>query len=448
MADHFASLGIRPELVELLQRSGLKEPTPVQTESIPLLLKGKDVIAQAQTGTGKTLAFLLPIMERLEPSRPTLQALILTPTRELAKQIATEAKKLAPVVGANVLSTYGGQDVESQVKRLAGAVHIVVATPGRLLDHLSRGTIRLGGVRMLVLDEADQMLHMGFLPDVERIIRLTPPDRNTMLCSATMPGQIRALAREFLRAPAEIQIKPKHLTVEGTEQIAVPTTEEEKLDALVAQMQAHNPYLGLIFCRTRLRADLVTDELQTRGYNVAVLHGELSQQKREQVMKRFREAKLQYLVATDVAARGIDVEGVTHVYNYDCPHDVESYVHRIGRTGRAGQTGVAVTFVTPRDRDYLRLIEEGINAQISKLATRGRQAPKVEAEERPQREQRPEGMSRREFAKAKAKAAARAALPAKLPTKLGRGSAPAARSAARGTATTRRGGAPAGRRGR
>ncbi len=403
MPNDFAALGIRRELVDALNRQGLKEPTPIQEQAIPPLLQGRDVIAQAQTGTGKTLAFLLPIMEKVNPADPHLQALILTPTRELALQITNEAKKLAPVVGVNILATYGGQDVERQIKRLAGGTQIVVATPGRLLDHLNRGTIRLGQVTMLVLDEADQMLHMGFLEDVETIILRTAQDRRTMLFSATMPEPVKVLARRVMKKPLEIAVQTRRITLDAIQQVMIDANDKNKIDLLTEKITEYNPYLAVVFCRTKLRADQVYDELLTRGFNADVLHGDLSQQKREQVMRRFREAKTQILVATDVAARGIDVEGVTHVFNFDIPHDVESYIHRIGRTGRAGETGVAVTFVTPRDYEYLRLIEAGIKSTLERLNAGGGKGAGAGRTVRIAREPRPEGVSRREFARDRAK---------------------------------------------
>ena len=468
MAEDFAQLGIQANLVEALNRSGIKEPTPVQSQTIPLLLQGRDVIAQAQTGTGKTLAFLLPILQRVDVGQAAVQALVIAPTRELAIQITAEAKKLAPLVGANVLATYGGQDVDTQIRRLEGGAHIVVATAGRLLDHLGRGTIRLDRVRMLVLDEADQMLHMGFLPDVEQVLEQTAKDRSTMLFSATMPDQIRAVARRYMRSPVQVEVRGKQITLEEIEQVVVETTDRGKRDALRAKLDEYNPYLGLIFCRTKIRADLLLDDLHAHGYNADVLHGDLSQAKREQVMKRFRNAEIQCLVATDVAARGIDVEGVSHVFNYDIPHDAESYIHRIGRTGRAGQTGVAVTFVTPKDQEYLALIERGVEGAIARLNTRKepaqqrrgaggpRAAGRPGAGVRPgagpdnaparERQQRPEGVSRREFSKAKA---AKADWAARVGQETGR---PAAKPAAAGRAATGRGpkatGRTAPRRGR
>jgi ATP-dependent RNA helicase DeaD len=413
MTESFSPLGFGQEVVDALARQGIKEPTPIQTRAIPVLMEGRDLIAQAQTGTGKTLAFLLPILERIDVHRPAVQALILTPTRELAIQITAEAKKLAPVKGASVLAIYGGQDVESQLKKLKGSIHLVVATPGRLLDHLRRGTVDLTNVSMFVLDEADQMLHMGFLPDVEQLLRQAAPERNTMLFSATMPQEIRTLARRYMRAPVEMQVQGQQITLENIEQVVVETTDRAKQDALCQKLDEYNPYLALIFCRTKIRADILFDALTTRGYNADVLHGDLSQAKRQQVMKRFREADIQFLVATDVAARGIDVEGVSHVFNYDIPHDVESYIHRIGRTGRAGHKGVAVTFATPKDREFLQMIEQGTAAAIQRIgagagAGTGTKVVRQVPREHREREARPAGVSRREHARAVAKPGTRA----------------------------------------
>ncbi|HEY0829411.1 MAG TPA: DEAD/DEAH box helicase [Bacilli bacterium] len=373
MSSNFTALGIREELVALLKDSGVTQATPIQDKSIPPLLDGQDVIAQAQTGTGKTLAFALPIMERIKPESPFVQALIITPTRELALQITTEVKKLSTVVGVNVLAAYGGQDVESQVKKLKGAIHIVIGTPGRLLDHLRRGTVQLNGLSMLVLDEADQMLHMGFLKDVEEIISQTPYKKQTMLFSATMPPAIRTLAAGFMRKPLDIQVqsKEKHITLDEIKQVVIETSDREKPDALCLMIDKYVPYLAIVFCRTKRRANTLNALLVERGYNSDELHGDLTQAKREQVMKKFRNAKIQLLVATDVAARGLDIEGITHIFNYDIPHDVESYIHRIGRTGRAGQTGIAFTFVSPTDKPYLQLIEDGIHKRLERTSAEG-----------------------------------------------------------------------------
>ncbi|UJF34148.1 DEAD/DEAH box helicase [Paenibacillus hexagrammi] len=371
MSNGFASLGIREELVNQLKVNGVTEPTPIQHQSIPVLLSGSDVIAQAQTGTGKTLAFVLPMLEIVNVNKPDVQALILTPTRELAIQITSELQKLAPVTGANVLAAYGGQDVERQLRKLQGNIHIVVGTPGRLLDHLRRGSLNFYKLKMLVLDEADQMLHMGFLTEVQDIIAQTSTHRQTMLFSATMPQQVRNLSKAYMRDPQEIQVQSKQVTLKEIEQVLIQTTDRGKQDALAEAILKYKPYLAMIFCRTKRRASTLNEALQEKGFASDELHGDLSQAKREQVMKRFRDGKIELLVATDIAARGLDVEGVTHVFNYDVPLDAESYIHRIGRTGRAGQTGVAVTFAAPRDMYHIELIEKGI-----KMSLRREDAPR------------------------------------------------------------------------
>jgi ATP-dependent RNA helicase DeaD len=380
MAQEFSALGVRAALVDALRRQGIKEAMPVQEQAIPPLLNGRDVVAQAQTGTGKTLAFLLPILEKVDPSRPAVQALVLSPTRELALQITAVAKRLGEAVGVGVLAVYGGQDVDRQITKLKGGAQVVIATPGRLLDHVGRGTVTLDEVTTLVLDEADQMLHMGFLGDVEGICRRVAKRRQTILCSATMPTEIRSLAKRYLHHPVEIVIQAKQVTLESIQQIVVQTTDQGKEEALLAKMAEYNPYLALIFCRSKERVGELAGALQGRGFAVGELHGELSQAKREQVMRRFREAKLQYLVATDLAARGLDVEGVTHVFNYDLPRTTEDYIHRIGRTGRAGERGVAVTFVTPREQAALARIEAGIRAKLTKEG----KAPRARQPRRPQ----------------------------------------------------------------
>lgn len=363
----FSTLGIRTEIINRLGEDGITKPTPIQEKAIPVVLKGKDIIAQAQTGTGKTLAFVLPILEMINPKNRAVQALIITPTRELALQITNEVKHLiANLEEVNVLAVYGGQDVERQIKKLKGAKQLVIGTPGRLLDHLRRGTIELSEVSMLVLDEADQMLHMGFLNDVEEIIDQISSERQTMLFSATMPHQIRSLAARYMRKPEDIRARSTQITVKEIRQIAVETTDRAKQATLRGLLDQYRPFLAIIFCRTKRRASILNDALRGYGYDSDELHGDLSQAKREQVMKRFREAKIQYLVATDVAARGLDVEGVTHVFNYDIPHDVESYIHRIGRTGRAGDEGLAITLFAAKDRMFMEMIEKGINMSIEK----------------------------------------------------------------------------------
>ncbi|MHA2857421.1 DEAD/DEAH box helicase [Paenibacillus lautus] len=367
---NFQQLGIDEQRVRKLKEQGITEPTPVQQESIPLLLQGKDVIARAKTGTGKTLAFMLPILQHIDPKRAYPQALIIAPTRELALQITEEAKKLTAGEpdGIKILAVYGGQDVEKQLRKLEGGRQLIIGTPGRLLDHLRRGTLELGGVKQLVLDEADQMLHMGFLDEVEALIHALPYRRQTMLFSATMPAGVKQLAGNYMNQPVDIVIKgASPIPLEQIQQVVVECTDRSKQDALRAMIEEHNPFLAIIFCRTKRRATTLNEALLAHGYQSDELHGDLSQAKREAVMKRFREAKLQLLVATDVAARGLDVEGVTHVFNYDMPHDVESYIHRIGRTGRAGGSGMAITFAAGKDLNDLQRIEEGISQRLKRV---------------------------------------------------------------------------------
>ncbi|MNM13233.1 DEAD-box ATP-dependent RNA helicase CshA [compost metagenome] len=363
----FKELGVSEELTGILRGQGIAQPTPVQVEAIPPLVQGLDVIARAKTGTGKTLAFLLPILDKIRPERPFPQALILAPTRELALQITEEARKLTEKSDIKILAVYGGQDVEKQLRKLEGGRHLIIGTPGRLLDHMRRETLSLGGVTMLVLDEADQMLHMGFLDEVESIITAVPSRRQTMLFSATMPDPIKQLASSYMRQPIDIVIKSgSPIPLDNIRQQVVECTDRAKEEALKALIERDRPYLAIIFCRTKRRVSKLNEALQEAGYDCDELHGDLSQNKREAVMKTFREAKLQLLVATDVAARGLDVEGVTHVFNYDMPLDVDSYIHRIGRTGRAGGKGLAITFASPRDRAGLEMIEKGISQRLER----------------------------------------------------------------------------------
>ncbi|WP_312519875.1 DEAD/DEAH box helicase [Anaerospora sp.] len=383
MTINFSSLGIRPELNEYLKQTGIVEPTPIQIQAIPVLLTGKDVMAQAQTGTGKTLAFLLPILENIKTAGSYTQALIITPTRELAAQITSEAQKLAPIIGIEVLSVYGGQALDPQLKKLKGHPQLVIGTPGRILDHMRRKTLDVARVTKLVLDEADQMLHMGFLDEVEEIIRQTSSKRQTMLFSATMPPKIRSLSTRYMEKPADIRIKTQNVTLDEIKQTIVETPELGKLDKLCRMIEEYQPYLAIVFCHTKQRASELTAALVQRGVNADELHGDLSQAKRTQVMRRFSSAKLQVLVATDIAARGLDIEGITHVFNYDIPHDVESYIHRIGRTGRAGETGMAITFVVPEERTYLRMIEQGIRSTLEKYTASGKKVIKNAPKESP-----------------------------------------------------------------
>ncbi|TKH45672.1 RNA helicase [Paenibacillus terrae] len=396
---NFAALGVEQHWVDALKEQGITVPTPVQRESIPLLMEGQDVIAEAHTGTGKTLAFLLPILQKMNLDKRHPQALVIAPTRELALQITQEANVLAATEPSlSLLAVYGGQDVERQLRKLKGGAQLIIGTPGRLLDHLRRGTLDLSGVKMLVLDEADQMLHMGFLNDVETILQEVPYRRQTMLFSATMPAGIRKLARVYMNEPVDVKVKSaSSVPVTQIRQVVVQTTDRGKQQALVDMLNADRPYLAVIFCRTKRRAAALNEQLQEMGFESGELHGDLSQNKREQVMKAFREAKLQLLVATDVAARGLDVEGVTHVFNYDMPQDAESYIHRIGRTGRAGGKGVAVTLATPRDVPELRNIQKVAGVTFTSSEGGGQRRPAAGTSERQDGERRSGRNDRRSF---------------------------------------------------
>ncbi len=374
----FKKLGINDALLGVLAKQGIKKPTPIQKETIDLIKSGKNVIAKAQTGTGKTLAFLLPMFENMVVENDFVQGLIVTPTRELAIQITAEAEKLAQAKPISILAVYGGKNIDTQLKKLKGSVQLIIGTPGRIIDHLRRRTIDLSRLKVLVLDEADQMLQMGFLTEVEAIINEAPNRRQSLCFSATIGHKVKKLAKKFMKNPVYISIENEKITLENIEQLVIETTEKSKLADLCTVISSHNPFMAIIFCATKKRAIVLDEELFQRGYNCAALHGDLSQVKREDVMKRFRDAKIQYLIATDIAARGLDIEGVTHVYSYDIAEDVKWYIHRIGRTGRAGRQGFAITFVTPKDSINLNNIERGIQFDIPsrKLSVSGVPQPK------------------------------------------------------------------------
>ena len=401
MAD-FKSLGIQTVIVDALWRQGIKEATPIQEKSIPMLRKGKDIIAEAQTGTGKTLAFLLPLLEKIKPEVPVAQALIITPTRELAIQTAKVAQSLSKASGVTSLVLYGGQDIERQKEKLRCHPSLIIGTPGRLLDHIRRGTLDLKYVNKVVLDEADEMMRLGFIEDVEKLLEETAADRQILLFSATMPERVKMLAFRYMKAPEEIKIAADSVTLDAIEQIIVKTCEETKLDKLSSIINEENPYLMMVFCHTKARAESLAMQLAARGYLVDTLHGDLTQKQRTFVLRRFREAKLQILCATDIAARGLDVEGVTHVINYDIPHDVESYIHRIGRTGRAGEKGKAVTFVNDRQYDLLHHIEIGIKVRIKRECadrSKARQEKQKKFLQESQRQCREKNAEKKTFAK-------------------------------------------------
>ena len=360
----FGNIPLTKKLLSAITAMGFEEPSPIQSQTIPLVMEGKDVIGQAQTGTGKTAAFGIPIIERAIDNRH-VQALVLTPTRELAIQVAEEITKIGKFRKIKALPIYGGQSIDRQIRSLKFGVQVVVGTPGRLLDHINRGTIKLNTVKMLVLDEADEMLDMGFVDDIESILKHIPrEERQTMLFSATMPAPIRALSAKYMRQPVLVAISKEQLTVPLIDQFYYET--REKLEGLCRVLDIEDTEAVIIFCRTKKGVDELVASLQTRGYLADGLHGDLSQVQRDRVMKKLRERKLEILIATDVAARGIDIEQITHVINFDVPQDPESYVHRIGRTGRAGKKGVAITFIEPREYRQLRLIEQLIKTRITR----------------------------------------------------------------------------------
>lgn len=361
---NFGGLEVSRRVAQALTDMGFEEPTPIQQKSIPLLLEGRDVIGQAQTGTGKTAAFGIPIAEKINTRFGAVQALIVTPTRELAIQVAEEISRIGKHKRLRTLPIYGGQSIDRQIRGLRQGVQVVIGTPGRLLDHLSRKTLNLSNVQMVVLDEADEMLDMGFIEDIESILQATPAERQTLLFSATMPEEIKRLARKYLTEPEFVTVSKNNLTVPQIEQVYYESREPNKLDSLCRILDSTSISLSIIFCRTKRGVDELVAGLQARGYPAAALHGDLSQHQRNHVMKQFRTGQIDYLVATDVAARGLDIENVSHVINYDIPQDPEFYVHRIGRTGRAGKTGVAITLVSPRDYKQLRLIEKLTKSHI------------------------------------------------------------------------------------
>lgn len=362
----FKELELSPELLKSVERAGFEEATPIQSETIPLALSGKDVIGQAQTGTGKTAAFGLPMLEKIDTNRHELQGLVIAPTRELAIQTQEELYRLGRDKRVRVQAVYGGADIGRQIRGLKDRPHIVVGTPGRMLDHINRHTLKLGTVETLVLDEADEMLNMGFLEDIENIISKVPEERQTLLFSATMPLAIKNIGVKFMKSPTHVKIKAKEMTADLIDQYYVRAKEYEKFDIMTRLFDVQTPELTIVFGRTKRRVDELARGLEARGYRAEGIHGDLSQQKRMSVLRSFKNGHLDILVATDVAARGLDISGVTHVYNYDIPQDPESYVHRIGRTGRAGKGGMSVTFVTPNEMSYLHVIE---NLTKKRMAT-------------------------------------------------------------------------------
>lgn len=362
----FQDLGVSAPVLRAISEMGFEEPTPIQEQTIPLAMSGRDLIGQAQTGTGKTAAFAIPMIEKVVLINESTQGIVVAPTRELAIQVAEEMNKIGREKGVQVLPIYGGQDINRQIKSLKKRPHVVVGTPGRILDHIRRRTLKLDSIKMAVLDEADEMLNMGFIEDIEAILNEIPEKRQTLLFSATMPKRIQELANRFLVNPEVIAVKAKEVTVPQIEQTYYEVNEKQKFDLLCRLLDIQSPELAIVFGRTKRRVDELTEALVKRGYSADGIHGDLTQAKRDAVMRKFREGTIDILVATDVAARGLDISGVTHVYNFDIPQDPESYVHRIGRTGRAGNVGISVTFVTPREMEHRKAIEKVTNKKMKR----------------------------------------------------------------------------------
>ena len=361
----FDQLALNKPLLAVLNEVGYETPSPIQAQTIPLMLQGKDVLGQAQTGTGKTAAFALPLLSRLDIRQKDPQVLVLAPTRELAIQVAEAFQKYASQMkGFHVIPIYGGQDYRGQIRALQRGVHVVVGTPGRVMDHMRRGTLKLDNLGALVLDEADEMLRMGFIDDVEWILEQTPPHRQIALFSATMPLQIRRIANRYLNEPEQITIKSKTTTVDTIRQRFWPVSGVHKLDALTRILEAEPFDAMIVFVRTKFATNELSERLEARGYASAPLNGDIAQAQRERTITQLKNGKLDVIVATDVAARGLDVERVSHVVNYDIPYDTEAYVHRIGRTGRAGRRGDAILFVAPREKRLLNAIEKATRKKI------------------------------------------------------------------------------------
>jgi len=391
----FKDLGLSPDIQQALDELGFEEPTPIQEQAIPELLAGHDVIGQAQTGTGKTAAFGLPLLQYLDPENDEVQAIVLTPTRELCIQVTQALRTFAEHLDIEIVAVFGGAPIRSQQSQLRSGAHVVVATVGRMMDLMSRRSLVLTAARYVVLDEADEMLDLGFIEDVEKILRMCPSGRQTALFSATMPPPIKQLAEGYMYDPVTIKITPKQLTVDKISQAFVEVPAKEKASRLVDLLKVEEPEQAIIFTRTKIGASKLEKSLKDKGLDVKALHGDLSQGVRDGVMIAFKDHRVKLLVATDIAARGLDVEHVTHVINYDVPNSSETYVHRIGRTGRVGRTGRAITFVTPDQRDEIARIERDVKATIGEWET---PEERLEHAPRPRRRERSE--RRREVEKA------------------------------------------------
>ncbi|HWD20859.1 MAG TPA: DEAD/DEAH box helicase [Verrucomicrobiae bacterium] len=374
----FSELGLSPELLKAIDKLGFEQASPIQAEAIPILMSGRDVVGQSQTGSGKTAAFAVPAIEKIDPLLRTVQALILCPTRELAVQVSEEFHKLSLFKrGIHALPIYGGQSYERQFDGLRQGAQIVIGTPGRVMDHMRRGTLRLDKLKIVILDEADVMLDMGFRDDIEIILKGAPPQRQTVFFSATLPRPIQDLIQKYSRDPLSVRIEQRELTVPTVEQIYYEVDRRFKIELLTRLIDLHDLKLGIIFCNTKRMVDDLVDHLNAQGYSADRLHGDMSQAMRDRVMNKFRKSGLEFLVATDVAARGIDVENVQVVFNYDLPYDVEDYLHRIGRTGRAGRKGRAISFASGRELFQIQHIERFIRVKMQ----RGKAPTAAEVEE-------------------------------------------------------------------
>jgi ATP-dependent RNA helicase DeaD len=387
----FKDLGLSPDIQQALDELGFEEPTPIQEQAIPELLGGHDVIGQAQTGTGKTAAFGLPLLQYLDPENNEVQAIVMTPTRELCIQVTQALRTFAEHLDIEIVAVFGGAPIRSQQSQLRSGAHVVVATVGRMKDLMSRRSLVLTAARYVVLDEADEMLDLGFIEDVEKILRMCPSGRQTALFSATMPPPIQKLAEGYMYDPVTIKITPKQLTVDKISQAYVEVPAKEKAARLVELLKTEEPEQAIIFTRTKIGASKLEKTLKDKGLDVKALHGDLSQGVRDGVMISFKNHRVRLLVATDIAARGLDVEHVTHVINYDVPNSSETYVHRIGRTGRVGRTGRAITFVTPDQKDEIARIERDVKTSIGEWET---PEERLEHAPRPRRRERERGERR------------------------------------------------------
>jgi len=365
--ENFTDLGLSDNTLAAINKKGFEEPTAIQIKTIPVMLRDDtNIIAQAQTGTGKTAAFGLPLIELIDTKLKAVQALILVPTRELAIQVSEEINSLKGKKDLRIVPIYGGQSIDQQLRRLKKGIHIVVGTPGRVIDHLNRKTLKIGEIEHLILDEADEMLNMGFIDDMEEIMEHTNPDKRTLLFSATMPNKIKELAHKYMDGYELLTVKKQQLTTNLTEQIYFEVKASEKFDALCRIIDFEDDFYGLIFCRTKNDVDTVVSHLTDRGYDAEAIHGDISQSQRERTLDKFKKQTVNILIATDVAARGIDVINLSHVINYSLPQDPDSYVHRIGRTGRAGNEGTAITFITPSEYKKLMFIQRVAKTDIKK----------------------------------------------------------------------------------